>query len=164
MTRIFTLIFLSSLCIHADSFNKMINGLLKNTVTQVTTETIAKEISTGNSLILLDTRPQKEYDVSHLPDAKHFGYAKADYSSLENVDKSTPIVTYCSVGKRSEDIGAKLKELGFSDVRNLRGGIFQWANEKRPLVSKDGKSTTAVHPYNLIWGKWLKPHVKKKYK
>ena len=39
------------------------------------------------------------------------------------------IIVYCSIGVRSEDIGEKLKELGYTKILNLYGGIFDWKNK-----------------------------------
>jgi hypothetical protein len=68
--------------------------------------------------------------------------------------KETPIVTYCAVGYRSGALATKLREAGFTSVRNLEGSIFQWANEHRPLVRGDEPVTT-VHPYSSLWGRLL---------
>jgi 3-mercaptopyruvate sulfurtransferase SseA len=46
------------------------------------------------------------------------------------------------------------------DVSYLAGGIFQWANEERPLVDAAGNPTTRVHPYNRFWGRLLKPKLR----
>ncbi len=36
-------------------------------------------------------------------------------------------------------------------VLNLEGGLFQWANEGRPLAG----GATGVHPFNSFWGRGL---------
>ena len=65
------------------------------------------------------------------------------------------IVVYCSIGYRSEKIGKKIKNLGFSRVYNLYGGIFEWSNRAYPLIDNQKKKTIKVHGYNQDWGKWL---------
>ena len=59
-------------------------------------------------------------------------------------------------GYRSERIGEQLQELGFQEVFNLKGSIFQWVNEERTLVDKNGEPTDKVHGFNKTWSKWLK--------
>ena len=61
------------------------------------------------------------------------GYEDFKITRLPEVDKNTPIVVYCSVGYRSEKIGEKLRKAGYTNVTNLFGGLFTWANENRPL-------------------------------
>ncbi len=109
--------------------------------------------------VLLDVRTDEEWNVSHL-----FGARRVDpNSSIEKlypeISKESPIVTYCSVGYRSGALAMKLREAGFSNVRNLEGSIFQWANEHRPLVREDQPVTT-VHPYSNLWGRLLDDDVR----
>ena len=96
--------------------------------------------------VLLDVRTAAEFDVSHLAGARRVDPDAASVS----LPKNTPIVTYCSVGYRSAKLAQRLQEAGFTDVRNLEGSIFQWANEGRPI-----EPGTKVHPYNKKWGALL---------
>lgn len=43
-----------------------------------------------------------------------------------------------------------------SAPRNLIGGLFQWSNENRSLVTTDATPTNAIHPYNDDWGRLIK--------
>jgi hypothetical protein len=70
-------------------------------------------------------------------------------------DKSIPLVVYCSVGVLSEDIGEKLEALGYTNVKNLYGGIFEWKNKGYPVIDNNGKDTRKVHAYNKRWGQLL---------
>ena len=107
--------------------------------------------------VLLDVRESVEFDLSHLAKARRVEPG-SDPAKL-NLPRNQPIVTYCSVGYRSADYAQQLQKAGYTDVRNLEGSIFQWANEGRP-VFKDGKQVGKVHPYNNTWGKLLKPSVR----
>ena len=42
----------------------------------------------------------------------------------------------------------------YTNVRNLDGSIFQWANEGRPLV-RGNQRVQDVHPYDENWGRLL---------
>jgi rhodanese-related sulfurtransferase len=113
-----------------------------------------KEDAKANGFLLLDIREEAEYAVSRLPGAKHVkpdqiaAYAK---SQLEAIPKTTSIVVYCAVGARSAIAAQALAELGFTNVLNLKGSIFAWANEGRAL-----EGGTRVHPYDAHWGTLLK--------
>ncbi|OYX22393.1 MAG: thiosulfate sulfurtransferase [Algoriphagus sp. 32-45-6] len=71
------------------------------------------------------------------------------------LEKNKPVLIYCTVGARSQEIGKKLKAAGFSQVYNLYGGIIHWANEGRPVYHQ-GKITNRIHTYSQPWGIWLK--------
>jgi len=118
----------------------------------------ADAVKTNEDLVLLDTRRKEEFEVSHLPNAIWVGYKAFDLGQLEEdyPNKKTPFVVYCSVGVRSENIGEKLLKAGYTDVKNLYGGIFEWKNQGFPVYTLEGKPTEKVHAYNRRWGRLLK--------
>ena len=77
-----------------------------------------------------------------------------DIEKIKALDKSKPVLVYCTVGARSQDVGFHLKSLGFKEVYNLYGGIIHWVNEKNPVYRED-LMTTKVHTYSKIWSIWL---------
>lgn len=119
-------------------------------------EALAAMQAAGKDIILLDVRARDEYDVSHIPGALQVdpGASKTDIAALlADTDPAAEIVVYCSVGRRSSRLGSRvLNALDGRDVSNLRGGIFAWHNQARPLEDAQG-ATDAVHPYNDRWGK-----------
>ncbi len=108
-------------------------------------------------VVVLDSREEPEYNVSHLSKAQFVGYNNfsAEEISEKIKDKNTPIVVYCSLGIRSEQVGEKLKKAGFTDVQNLYGGIFEWKNKEFPVVDSLNVETQKVHVFSKPWGKWL---------
>ncbi|MBE9171229.1 rhodanese-like domain-containing protein [Pleurocapsales cyanobacterium LEGE 06147] len=104
--------------------------------------------------LLLDVRSEEEYAVSHLPNAM------LTPNNLEHLvarhDFATPIVTYCSIGYRSAAIARRLKTMGYKNVFNLSGSIFEWFNEGRP-VYQGKQEVKTVHPYNRFWQFLLHP-------
>ena len=103
--------------------------------------------------VLLDTREEEEYNVSHLENALFLSYDDPDYSILNNVPKDTEIILYCSIGYRSEKMGKKLEKKGYTNVKNVYGSIFEWANRGYPLVDGQNNKTNVVHGYNKRWSK-----------
>ena len=106
--------------------------------------------------VLLDTRTSAEFAVSHLQGARWVGYDDFSLSRVRDLPKDTPIVMYCSIGVRSEKIGAQLHAAGFSRVRNLYGGLFEWVNQGNPVFSAPNLPTQRVHAYSPTWGIWLR--------
>ncbi len=111
---------------------------------------------------ILDARELKEFETSHLPKAQHIGYNSIKNELLNSLDKSQPIVLYCSIGFRSEKLGEKLKAQGFQKVYNLFGSIFEWVNQGFEVVDKEGNPTNKIHTYDKNWSKWVRnPNVEK---
>ncbi|MEH2205538.1 MAG: rhodanese-like domain-containing protein [Nostoc sp.] len=105
--------------------------------------------------LVLDARSQAEYAVSHIETAVRIDPLTEDLAAVATVSKDRPIVVYCAVGYRSAKLVQKFDEAGMKCIYNLNGGIFQWANEGRPIF-QNGHPAKIVHPYNAIWGKLLK--------
>jgi rhodanese-related sulfurtransferase len=122
----------------------------------ITTDSLAERLSdpTAPRPTLLDARSPDEYAVSHLPGARRVDPTATTFPDLDTLSRDTPIVVYCSVGYRSARVTTRLQEQGFTNVRNLRGSIFRWANEGRPVVRND-TPVRAVHPYDRTWGTLL---------
>ena len=109
--------------------------------------------------VLLDVRQADEFAVSHLAGARQVAPdAKADALKALVATNQT-VVVYCSVGYRSSELARRLMKNGITNVFNLEGSIFQWANEGRALAGTNGPAAK-VHPYNDRWGALLKPEVR----
>ena len=120
----------------------------------VRVEVLHDALKEGENVHLIDVRTSQEYQTSHIPTAVNI-----ERAGEVDLDKDAPIVVYCSVGVRSAKFADQLIQLGFSNVHNLTGSIFQWANNGYPLVRGDSPETV-VHPYNKSWGKLLKPELR----
>ena len=54
-------------------------------------------------------------------------------------------------GARFLGVAARLEELGYNNVQNLRHSIFEWATKDYPLQGAGG-DTDKIHPFNRAWG------------
>ncbi len=134
------------------SFAQKLQSLLKHEVPELSCEQLFKNQS---KYLILDTRNEEEFSTSHLEDAVWVGYSSFKRSQLENIDRNQMIVCYCSVGYRSEIIGMKLHEAGFTNVFNLYGGIFEWINRNYPVYTEGCTPVKKIHTYNYNWSKWI---------
>jgi rhodanese-related sulfurtransferase len=134
-------------------------GLKWPEVPQLETAELARRIEAHEPVLLIDTRAKDEYLVSHLPGAVWAESPAQLRAAVFNAPATQLIVLYCSVGVRSSKAAAILMREGGHTVANLRGSIFQWANEGRALEA-DGRPAVRVHPYNRIWGQLLEPRLR----
>lgn len=109
--------------------------------------------------VLLDVRRPEEFAVSHLRSARRVDPGAGPGVLKEILATNVPVIVYCSVGYRSSELARRLIKAGITNVFNLEGSIFQWANEGRPIVNEYGP-TNKVHPYSTRWGALLKPEVR----
>ena len=104
--------------------------------------------------LLLDARAEKEFAVSSLPNARHAADEAQTLAALSTQPKDAPVVVYCSIGYRSSALAQKLKARGYTNVQNLEGSIFMWANEGR-LLQRGAETVSVVHPFDVKWGRLL---------
>lgn len=133
------------------AYDAKLERLLSHSVSEIEVEELKKYFS---DYTLLDAREKEEYSVSHIPGAVYIGYNDVDLLVITQTPKNEAIVVYCSVGYRSEKITEKLEKSGFTNVRNLYGGIFEWKNSGGTLENAKGE-TDKIHAYDKTWGKWL---------
>ena len=110
----------------------------------------------------LDAREEQEYRVSHIKDALWVGYDDFNIETIEKqiTNKDQEIVVYCSLGIRSEVIASKLKKAGYSNVKNLYGGIFEWKNNNHSVYNTQDNETDSIHIFSKKWSKWLNNGIK----
>ena len=103
-----------------------------------------ENLTISDSILFLDTREKED-----------------EKKILETIpNTSQPIIVYCSIGVRSENIGEKLKKLGYTKIRNLHGGIFGWKNKGGEVFNDKEKATDSVHAFSKHWGKLLHEGIK----
>ncbi len=137
-------------CQNAD-FDKKVASMLSFTVKTISPSDLKRQ----SNVVILDARERSEYDVSHLPNAVFIGYKSFEKKVLDSIQKNRTIVIYCSIGYRSEKIGEQLQKLGYTNVFNLYGSIFEWLNQGYSVVDKNGLPTKKVHTYNKDWSRWV---------
>ena len=133
------------------------------TVARVSTDTLQSwldESPQRENLLLFDVREPEEYAVSHLQGARPAPSKDEALKALQGAPSDQRIVLYCSVGYRSSELAQFLMKKGYTDVYNLEGSIFTWANEGRP-VYRGKERVKVVHPYDRIWGSLLKKSLRK---
>ena len=71
-----------------------------------------KNMKTIPGAVLLDVREEDEYEEEHIPDNMHY-------------EKDTPLFVYCHSGRRSGAAVLRLRELGYTNAKNI-GGIIHY--------------------------------------
>lgn len=87
--------------------------------------------------VLLDVREADEWQAGHIDGAVHIPMSGL-LQRLAEVPKEGDVVVVCKVGGRSAQVTAYLVQQGWSNVRNLDGGVLAWVHAGRPLVTDTG--------------------------
>ena len=131
-------------------YDLLLANLLSHSVPEISVDRLASK-----HFLVLDAREYREFDVSHIAGALWVGYGDFTPIRLVEIDRHTPLAVYCSVGYRSERIAEALLRLGYTNVSNVYGGIFEWINTGHAVVTINGTETDQVHAYSKLWGIWL---------
>jgi rhodanese-related sulfurtransferase len=103
-------------------------------IEMITPEQVYDAVYNDSSLQLVDVRSEDEYSVSHLKDAQNICVTNDDFEEkVAGLDKNKPVYVYCQKGGRSARAAEILKELGFTKVYDLQGGIENWEDQKLPV-------------------------------
>ena len=86
-------------------------------------------------LTLLDVREPEEWDIVHLPHARLMSLGSFPEAAV-SLDRDAELVVYCHHGARSAAAVAWMRAQGFTQVRNLAGGIDRWSLEVDPSVRR----------------------------
>ena len=84
--------------------------------------------------MLIDVRSASEFELGHLPGARSIPSGLLAERAAE-LAKAPALVLYCSVGSRSGRASRELRELGFTNVRHLHGGLAAWASDVDPSIA-----------------------------
>ena len=87
-----------------------------------------KEYSTTDSAVLLDVRTPDEYRQGHIPGSKNVPLQSISKVAGMIDNNSTPIFVHCLSGARSRQAAAILKQMGYTNVKNI-GGISAYAGK-----------------------------------
>ncbi len=93
---------------------------------EVSPQEVHASLQAADAPMLLDVREPWEFAICHIRDALSVPM-NAIPSRLAELDPDRPVVVICHHGGRSAQVGAFLERNGFSDVRNLTGGVAAWA-------------------------------------
>jgi rhodanese-related sulfurtransferase len=123
---------------------------------------LARLMAGKHKPLIFDVREPGEFAVSHLARAVRVDLA-ADPDAFVKATapraKGAAVVFYCTVGARSAQFANRVDDgllsAGAKSVHVLRGGIFAWHDERRPLYDARGR-TKHVHPYDIAMAKMLK--------
>lgn len=95
-----------------------------------------QKLKNSNS-ILIDVRTPEEFETGHIKNAIDLDYRNAYFSDkIRKLDPSKTYMIYCRSGKRSASTVDSLKNLGFTHLYDLKGGINAWKTENLPVVGE----------------------------
>ena len=101
------------------------------TFANISAEEVCKEIMENKDILILDVRREDEFNgnLGHLKGAILISVSELE-SRLSEIEeyKDKPMIVYCRSGGRSARASEILASNGFTDVKNMLGGMLGWNN------------------------------------
>ncbi len=85
------------------------------------------KIQAENNPVILDVRTPEEFSGGYIAGAINIDYNSDDFSKKVNkLNKEETVYIYCLSGGRSGNGAKEMRESGFKNVVELKGGILKW--------------------------------------
>ena len=79
---------------------------------------------------LVDVRTPEEFAEGHLENAQNINISETNFiTEAEKLNLEKPIYVYCRSGKRSAKAALILKDVGFKEIYDMKGGYLHWESQ-----------------------------------
>jgi len=122
------------------------NAQEKNSLDPDTFQSQIKE----KNIQLLDVRTSSEYSSGHIAGALQADWLQKDQFAdrVQHLDKNAPVYVYCAAGSRSSAAAIWMREAGFSNVLELKGGFNGWKMAQKPVEAMTKTTQLTMEQFN----------------
>jgi rhodanese-related sulfurtransferase len=101
---------------------------------RITVQEVKKRLNAGEQLNILDVREPSEYSEFNIG-AKLLPLGKIQSMQIDEIEhwKDQEVIVHCRSGARSQTACMFLETLGFSNTKNLDGGMLAWQEQESPV-------------------------------
>ena len=93
----------------------------------ISVEALKARMDAGEEIVLVDVREPHEHEEFNIGGTLHTlsKIQMADIDAIENL-KDKEVIVYCRSGNRSGQAALMLETMGFTNTKNLVGGMLKW--------------------------------------
>jgi sulfur-carrier protein adenylyltransferase/sulfurtransferase len=103
--------------------------------TETDVKELKRKIDAKEDFFLLDVREPNEYQIGKIPGSTLIPLGEVP-QRVSEIPRDKEIIVHCKMGGRSAKAAAYLREQGYTNVKNLKGGILDWSDKIDPSVPK----------------------------
>ena len=100
-----------------------------------TVEQLKARLDEQDAPFILDVREPQEYQICNIPGSTLIPLGELP-SRLHELEGRGEMIVHCKSGARSAKAVKLLREAGFAQAKNLRGGILRWIDAVDPTLPK----------------------------
>ena len=98
-------------------------------------------------------RTPEEFSTGYIAGAMNINYNSDEFKQKVNkLDKDETVYVYCLAGSRSADAAKEMRESGFNNVLELKGGILKWKAAELEVTpgTNTPKNLISLEQYNVM--------------
>jgi adenylyltransferase/sulfurtransferase len=99
---------------------------------EISVEEVKGFLDNGKKFTLIDVRESSEYDICKIEGSTLIPLGEIEKRQIENLNglnKSDEIVLHCKAGVRSLKALKAMQDMGFTNLKSMRGGINEWSEK-----------------------------------
>lgn len=110
--------------------NNQIGNINMSNISPAQANKLIEQHKNDQDFIIIDVRTLAEYEKGHIPRAKLLDSASPTIDQdLASLKRNATYIIYCQSGRRSLGIIEKMKNMGFSSVKNMEGDFSEWVKQ-----------------------------------
>ncbi len=103
--------------------------------TETDVQELKQKLDRRDNFLLLDVREPHEVQIGKIPGSKLIPLGDLE-KRMSELDPAQETIVHCKSGGRSSKAVESLRKAGFTNVKNLSGGILAWSEKIDPSVPK----------------------------
>ncbi len=111
----------------------------KSQIENLSPEQVASELESGDAVVVDLREPQELEATGMIPGAIHAPRGMLEFYAdpslpyhKDELERDKRIILHCASGGRSALAAKTLKDMGYTNVAHMEGGIKAWQEEGRP--------------------------------
>ena len=109
-------------------------GMAVETLPQIDVQELSDRVKGSDGLIVLDVRSPDEWQSEHIEGAVHTFAGKIANGAKPPLAPDSEIAVICGTGYRSSFAASLLKQIGFTRLIHVDGGMEDWNSARLPVV------------------------------
>lgn len=117
--------------------SKLVALLVPDIASQVSPADAKRALASPNSSrpLLVDVRTSGEWKQGRIAGARHADISSGDFDTkVGAIPRGANILLYCQSGARSRLAMSRMRELGFTSVKHVSGGMGSWRSAGFPVA------------------------------
>jgi rhodanese-related sulfurtransferase len=108
-------------------------------------DSLVKAHESDPNFVILDVRTPNEHNIKHLVGAINRDYYRENFQDLlDALPRNKTYLLHCAAGSRSGNTFIRMRDLGFTRVVNMVGGINAWSSASLPTTTEYAPLQMAV--------------------